>query len=77
MDETAEIARIERERKELLEEAARIVQASEKAGGTVSGEEDARVLALMARVRSLEEQLGHLKRHHREEDRTQHRSEDT
>jgi ribosome assembly protein YihI (activator of Der GTPase) len=63
------------QRQELLDEAARIGQAAEKAGRTISGEEDATVLALMARVRTLEEQLGHLRRHHHEDDRTRNRSE--
>lgn len=69
MDHNAEVERVEREREALLQEAGRIVQAAGKEGRIVGGEDDARVLALMARVRSLEEQLGHLRRHHREDDR--------
>ena len=69
MDHNAEVERVEREREALLQEAGRIVQAAGTEGRIVGGEEDARVLALMARIRSLEEQLGHLRRHHREDDR--------
>lgn len=73
MDGQTEIERIEHERSELLEEAARIVQAAGKEGRIVGAEEDAKVLALMARVRSLEEQLGHLRRHRHEDNRTWNR----
>ena len=69
MDYNAEVERVECEREALLQEAGRIVQAAGKEGRIVGGEEDARVLALMARVRSLEEQLGPLRRYHREDDR--------
>jgi hypothetical protein len=75
MEDKGEVDRIDRERAELLEEATRIVQAAEKAGRTVNAEEDARVLALMARVRSLEEQLGHFQRRHPEEEQTDDRRE--
>ena len=46
---------MERERVALLGETTRIVQAAEIAGREVSAEEDARVLDLMTRVRSLED----------------------
>jgi hypothetical protein len=67
MDNKAEIERIERERAKLLEEAARIVQAAEMTGRTISAEEDARVLALVACVRRLEKQAEHLRRRHRQD----------
>jgi phosphate transport system protein len=67
MDGNAEIERIERERTDLLEEAARIVQAAEMTDRAVSAEEDARVLALVACVRRLEKQAEHLKRRHRQD----------
>lgn len=73
MDGQTEIERIEHERSELLEEAGRIVQAAGKEGRIVGGEEDAKVLALMVQVRSLEEQLGHLRRRRREDNRTWNR----
>jgi hypothetical protein len=66
MDYSANVERLVRDRASLLDEAASIVQAAGMAGRTVSTEEDARVLVLMARVRNLEEQLGHLKLRHQE-----------
>jgi len=64
MKETSELERNERERTSLLAEATRIVRAAEAESREVTGDEDARVLELMARVRTLDEQIGHLGRHH-------------
>jgi hypothetical protein len=64
MDDKMDLEQIERQRAALLEQAAGIVKAAEAAGRAVSAEEDGRVLALMASVRSLEEQLMQLKRNH-------------
>ena len=75
MEEKGDIERIERERAVLLEEAAGIVKAAEMAGRAVTAEEDGRVLALMASVRSLEEQLTHLKRRHHQDAQIADRSE--
>ena len=62
MEKTSELKRMERERTALFEEATRIVQAAEAQTSTVTAEEDARVLELMARVRTLEEQIRHRRR---------------
>jgi len=70
------VEQIERQRATLLEEAAGIVRAAEVARRAVSAEEDGRVLALMASVRSLEEQLMHLKRRHHQDVQIADRSED-
>jgi hypothetical protein len=75
MEETEELERLERKRAALLEEAARIVRAAETEKRTVTAEEDARVLALMARVRNLGERLEHLKRRHDQDDQAQNRDE--
>jgi len=71
-----DVEQIERQRATLLEEAAGIVRAAEVAGRAVSAEEDGRVLALMASVRSLEEQLMHLRRRHHQDVQSADRSED-
>lgn len=75
MDDKMDVEQIERQRAALLEEAAGIVKAAEAAGRVVSAEEDGRVLALMASVRSLEEQLMHLKRRHHQDVQIAERSE--
>jgi len=71
-----DVEQIERQRATLLEEAAGIVREAEAAGRPVSAEEDGRVLALMASVRSLEEQLMHLNRRHHQDVQIADRSED-
>jgi TPP-dependent pyruvate/acetoin dehydrogenase alpha subunit len=62
MEKTSERERMERERTALFGEATRTVQAAEAQTRTVTAKEDARVLELMARVRTLEEQIRHLRR---------------
>ncbi|HTB12113.1 MAG TPA: hypothetical protein VK752_11100 [Bryobacteraceae bacterium] len=68
MEDTGELERKIRERASLFEEATRIVRIAEAQSKALTVEEDARVLALMARVRSLEEQIGRLKRHEHNRD---------
>jgi hypothetical protein len=63
MGETSGLEEKERQRSVLLAEAAGIVQAAQDQSRAVALEEDARVLELMERVRTLEEQIRHLKRH--------------
>jgi uncharacterized protein (UPF0335 family) len=62
MEHTLKIERKERERAALFEEATQIVRKAEARSKGLSVEEDASVLQLIARVRSLEEEIGHLKR---------------
>ena len=50
----------------LQDEAARIVAAASTQGRTLTADEDAQVLALMARVRGLEEEIHRLRKHHEE-----------
>jgi hypothetical protein len=76
MDGTPEIELRERERAALLEEATRIVRTAEVQSTGLTAEEDGRVLELMARVRSLEEEIGHLKRHEEEGDPARKRNKD-
>jgi hypothetical protein len=71
MDENAEVERIEREKRELLKEATRMVQVAEMAGRALNAGEDARTLALIARVRVLEEKLERWRRHHRDDNQMQ------
>jgi hypothetical protein len=63
MEETPELERKDQERAALFAEATWIVQAAEAQSRSVTAEEDARVLELMAGVRTLDEQIGHLRRH--------------
>jgi hypothetical protein len=74
MEEISEFERKDQERAALFAEATRIVQAAEAQSGSVTAEEDARVLELMARIRILDEQIGHLRRH-REPDQQQKRGD--
>jgi len=74
MEDASELQRMERERAALLTEATQIVQTAEAHSRKVTAEEDARVLTLMDGVRTLEEQIGHLRRHH-EAGQPQNRSE--
>jgi hypothetical protein len=64
MEETSALEKKERERAARLAEATGILQAAEAQARAVAPEEDARVLELMECVRTLDEQIGHLKRHH-------------
>jgi len=70
MDDTPELEQKERERTALFEEATRIVRAAAARSRVLTVEEDAHVLQIMTRVRSLEEQMRHLKRHQHKPDRT-------
>ena len=63
MEEISERERRERERTALFTEATRIIHAAEARSRAVTAEEDARVLELMARVRILDEQITHTRRH--------------
>ena len=65
MADESPIAAKERDRLALLEEASRIVAAASVQGRELSGAEDAQVLSLMGRVRTIEEELHHYKRRHR------------
>jgi hypothetical protein len=74
MEEISELERKDQERAALFAVATRIVQAAEAQSRSVTAEEDARVLELMARIRILDEQIGHLRRR-RKPDRQQKRSD--
>ena len=63
MEHTPEFERKERELAARFEEAARIVRTAEAQSSVLTSEESSRVLELMARVRILERQMGHLHRH--------------
>jgi hypothetical protein len=63
MEDTFELERKERERTARFAEATQIVQAAEAQSRAVTAEEDERVLELMTRVRTLDAQIGHLRRH--------------
>ena len=63
MEDTSELAGRERERAALYTEATLIVQAAEAQSRAVTAEEDARVLDLLARVRILDDQITHPRRH--------------
>jgi methyl coenzyme M reductase gamma subunit len=63
MNDAAPLTERERERASLFEEAASIVRAASARGRELTTDEDSHVLALMNRVRILEEEIGHLKRH--------------
>jgi len=63
MKDASELERKEAQRAALLEEASRIVKSAEAELGTPSAAEDALVLELMTRVRKLEEEIEHLKKH--------------
>jgi hypothetical protein len=74
MEDTPELERKERERVALFDEATRIVREAEAQSRVLTVKEDARVLELMAQVRSLDEQIEHMRRHH-EAGQSQKRSE--
>jgi len=63
MQDPSNLNRKERESAALLEEATRIVRTAEGQSRALTAENDARVLELMAQVRSLDEEIGHLRRH--------------
>jgi len=63
MKDASELERKEAQRAALLEEASRIVKSAEAELGTPSAAEDALVLELMTRVRKLEEEIEHSKKH--------------
>ena len=56
----------ESERTALQDEAVRIVAAASAQGRSLTAAEDSHVLALMGRVRALEEEIHRLKKHHAE-----------
>ena len=64
MHDDPRIREKENERAALKDEAARIVSAASTEGRTLTADEDAHVLALMARVRALEEEIHRLTKHH-------------
>ncbi len=72
MDDVSGLERMERERTTLFAEATQIVQTAETQSRKVTAKEDVRVLELMEGVRTLEERIEHLKRHH-EPDQPQNR----
>ena len=63
MEDASELERRKEQQAALLEEAARIVKSAEGESRTPDLAEDAVVLQLMARVRKLEEEIEHLKKH--------------
>lgn len=66
MHDDPRIREKESKRAALQEEAARIVAAASTDGRTLTADEDAHVLALMGRVRALEEEIHRFKKHHAE-----------
>jgi hypothetical protein len=66
MHDDPRIREKERERAALQDEAARIVAAASAQGRTLTAAEDSHVLALMGRVRTLEEEIHRFKKHHAE-----------
>jgi hypothetical protein len=64
MAESSHIGEIVSERTALLDEAAAIVAAASAVGRDLTAAEDAHVLQLMERVRTLDEEVAHLRRHH-------------
>ena len=65
MDIDSEIRKKEAEVAALRDEAARIVAAASMQGRELSKNEDASVLALLSRVRSLEEEIHRLVKRHK------------
>ena len=65
MDIDSEIRKKEAEVAALRDEAARIVAAASMQGRELSKEEDARVLASLSRVRSLEDEIHRLVKRHK------------
>ena len=69
MDSNSEIRRKEAELASLRDEAARIVHAASTQGRQLTREDDARVLALLSRVRSLEDEIHRLVKRHKADQR--------
>lgn len=65
MDNDSEVRKKEAEVAALRDEAARIVGAASTQGRELTKEDDARVLALLSRVRSLEDEIRHLVKRHK------------
>jgi hypothetical protein len=63
MDEDVQISEKEKQRTALQEEATRIVATASAQGRQLTADEDEHVLALMGRVRALEEEIHHLVKH--------------
>jgi hypothetical protein len=63
MKDDAHIGEKQKERSALLEEASRIVAAASARGRGLTADEDSHVLALMSRVRILEEEIHRLTKH--------------
>jgi hypothetical protein len=63
MNDDGPLSEKEKERAVLSEQAAGIVRAASANGMALTADEDSQVLALMVRVRALEEEIKHLKRH--------------
>ena len=65
MDIDSEIRKKEAEVAALRDEAARIIGAASTQGQELTTEEDGRVLALLSRVRSLEDEIHRLVKRHK------------
>lgn len=65
MDKDSEIRKKQTEVAALRDEAARIVGAASRQGRELTTEDDARVLALLSRVRSLEDEIHRLVKRHK------------
>ena len=63
MAESSQIDEMLAERDALLNEASGIVAAASADGRDLTAVEDSRVLQLMKRVQTLDEEVGHLRRH--------------
>jgi hypothetical protein len=63
MDDDVQIGDKEKQRADLHEEVARIVAAASAQGRQLTTDEDAHVLALMGRVRALDEEIHRLVKH--------------
>ena len=63
MNDDGPLSEKEKERAALSEQAAGIVRAASAERRALTADEDSQVLALMTRVRVLEEEIKHLKRH--------------
>jgi hypothetical protein len=63
MEDDAHIGEKQMEREALLDEASHIVAAASSQGRGLTVDEDSRVLGLMGRVRTLEEEIRRLTKH--------------
>jgi len=66
MMDNAQIGAKKKQSADLRAEAARIVATASAQGRQLTADEDAHVLALMGRVRALEEEIRRLEKHHAE-----------